>query len=88
MEVPINPTSPSTPSTDDVNGDEGTDSSIARGYQWVSRILTVSLEMAVPGALGAWADTVWHTSPLGVILGVALGMTMGMMHLLHMVRTS
>ena len=54
--------------------------------QWVSQITTVSLEMALPALLGNWLDSRWQTEPWLVVVGGALGFTLGMRHLLQMVK--
>lgn len=55
---------------------------------WVSRILTVSLEMVLPGLLGVWADRSFGTTPLWTLVGFALGLPLGFWHLLVITRTS
>lgn len=52
--------------------------------EWVTRITTVGLEMALPAALGYWLDERWGTEPWLIILGGALGFTVGLRHLLQM----
>jgi F0F1-type ATP synthase assembly protein I len=58
----------------------------AIAYHWASRILTVSMEMVIPGLLGygidRWLDLRAAFMPLGFIIGLVLGMW----HLLQMVR--
>ena len=57
---------------------------MADAMQWVSRVTTVSLEMALPPGLGYWADESWGTGPWLVILGAVFGFMLGMWHLLQM----
>lgn len=52
--------------------------------EWVSRLITVALEMVLPGVLGNWLDKRWGTSFLALV-GFALGMVTGVWHLLLMV---
>ena len=59
---------------------------IAAAMGWVSRIITVALEMVLPGLAGQWLDRRWGTSFIGLI-GFALGLTLGIWHLLQMTRS-
>ncbi len=60
-------------------------SPIALGYIWASRILTVCLEMVVPGVLGLWVDSRLATSPAFTLVGFGGGLILGVWHLLKMV---
>jgi hypothetical protein len=53
---------------------------------WISRILTVSLEMVIPGLLGAWADRHFGTSPVWTLVGFGVGLPLGFWHLLAMTK--
>ena len=55
----------------------------AEAMTWVSRIMTVGLEMTVPGVLGHWLDQRWGTSFLA-LTGFAFGLAVGLWHLLRM----
>ena len=60
----------------------------AVAYEWASRIMTVSLEMVVPGLLGYWLlDQNLGTGGLFTMLGFGLGMTLGVWHLIKMTST-
>jgi ATP synthase protein I len=59
---------------------------MAVAAEWVSRITTVGLEMAVPAGLGYWLDSRWGTEPWLVTCGAALGFFIGFRHLLQMVK--
>ena len=61
-------------------------SSVAVGWEWASRVLTVGLEFALPPLLGARFDHSWATSPWGVLIGAVLGFAVGMWHLLQIAR--
>ncbi len=61
-------------------------SSLVEAHQWVSRLTTVSLEMALPAFLGHWLDKKWNTSPWLTAVGAILGFACGMSHLLHMAK--
>ena len=57
----------------------------AKAYQWAMRIMTVSLEMVVPGVLGyVLLDRNLGTKGLFTLLGFGLGMTMGIFHLVKL----
>ncbi len=56
--------------------------------QWVSQITAIGLEMSLPAGCGYWLDVRWGTLPLMVVLGAGFGFTIGMLHLLRMVRVS
>jgi F0F1-type ATP synthase assembly protein I len=62
-------------------------STLAQAVAWSSRITTVALEMALPGALGYWIDQKLGTRFLFLILGMGAGMTAGLIHLLRMVAS-
>jgi F0F1-type ATP synthase assembly protein I len=53
--------------------------------QWVSRITTVSLEMALPAGLGYLADQRWGTEPWLTSVGALFGFIVGFWHLLQLV---
>ncbi|MFV2065704.1 MAG: AtpZ/AtpI family protein [Pirellulales bacterium] len=52
--------------------------------QWVSRVMTVSLEMVVPGLIGLWLDGRIGSTPLFTLAGFGLGITTAIWHLLQM----
>jgi hypothetical protein len=56
---------------------------MAAAMDWVSRIITVALEMVVPGLAGGWLDKRWGTSFLALV-GFAIGVSMGIWHLIVM----
>lgn len=60
-------------------------SQIAIAYQWASRIVTVALEMVLPGLLGYWLDQRFGLKPILTVVGFLLGLVVGMWHLLQMV---
>ncbi len=61
-------------------------SSLAEAHLWVSRLTTVSLEMALPAFLGHWLDTKWNTAPVLTAIGALLGFICGLTHLLQMAK--
>ena len=62
--------------------------SIAKAYHWASRIVTVCLEMVVPGLVGLWVDRQLGTVVLFGVTGFAVGMTIGIWHLLRLTGSS
>lgn len=53
---------------------------------WASRVLTVSLEMVLPGLAGWWLDGWLGWPPVLTIFGFIGGLVLGMWHLLAMTR--
>lgn len=56
--------------------------------EWVSRITTVALEMALPPALGYWADQSLGTGVVLVVTGGIVGLTVGTWHLIRIANAS
>jgi len=65
--------------------DQNKRSPAAIGYEWVSRVTTVCLEMVLPGIGGQWLDERWGTNFLA-LLGLVIGVTVGITHLLAMTK--
>jgi len=63
-------------------------SPMAQASEWASRIMTVSLEMVLPGLAGYWLDQKLHTVALFMLIGFALGCTAAVVHLIHLTRQS
>ena len=61
---------------------------MAVAMEWVSRVTTISLSMALPGVGGIWVDSKLGTLPVFVILGVVLGFALGMYQLLQLAKES
>jgi len=55
---------------------------MAAAMRWVSTATTVSLEMAVPPAVGVFLDKRFDTTPWLTVIGAVLGLGAGMTHLL------
>lgn len=55
-------------------------------YLWASRVLTVSLEMVLPGIAGWWLDDWLGWPPVLTIFGFIGGLVLGIWHLLVMTR--
>jgi hypothetical protein len=60
---------------------------ISNGIQWVSKIMTVALEMVVPAVIGMWLDQKLGTQFLG-LLGIILGVPLGIWHLVRMTKVT
>jgi len=58
----------------------------ARAAQWSTRIMTVSLEMVLPGLAGYWLDGKLGTKVLFMLIGFALGGFAAIKHLIAMTR--
>jgi hypothetical protein len=58
---------------------------IALAMEWVAKITTVGIEMALPAIGGGWLDRRFGTSHWALV-GVVLGVTVGFWHLLQMTR--
>ena len=58
---------------------------IAAAMEWVAKITTVGLEMALPAIGGGWLDRRLGTS-YWALIGVALGVTVGIWHLIQMTQ--
>ena len=56
--------------------------------QWVSRMTTVLLEMAIPAAVGLWVDRLLGTRFVFALMGFGIGMVLGVWHLLQMASQS
>jgi hypothetical protein len=58
-------------------------SSLSIGWEWSSRITSISLEFVLPIVAGWWLDRSLGTTPGAIILGAILGFAIGMTHLLR-----
>jgi hypothetical protein len=61
---------------------------MAIAYTWAWRVITVSLEMVVPGLMGYWIDSRLGAKAVFVIAGFLAGMAMGVWHLIRIARDS
>jgi hypothetical protein len=62
-------------------------SPLAIAHHWAARIITVALEMVIPGLLGYWLDQWLGLKGIFILLGCAAGLFLGMRHLLKMTRS-
>ena len=60
---------------------------IAKGLQWSYRIMTVSLEMVLPGLAGVWLDQQLGTLVVFTLIGFITGCVAAVWHLTRMTRT-
>lgn len=61
---------------------------MAKATEWVSRIITISLGMVLPGLAGYWLDTKLGTLPLFLLVGFALGGMLAFGQLRAIARTT
>ncbi len=52
--------------------------------QWASRVMTVSIEMVLPGLIGYWIDQKLNTVALFMLIGFTIGITAAVWHLIKM----
>jgi F0F1-type ATP synthase assembly protein I len=60
---------------------------MARASEWATRIMTISMEMVLPGLAGYWIDQKLHTVALFMLIGFALGCTAAVVQLMRLVRS-
>ncbi|MGI9428434.1 MAG: AtpZ/AtpI family protein [Bythopirellula sp.] len=58
----------------------------AKAAAWVSRIITISIEMVVPGLLGYWLDGKLGTKFVFMLAGFVFGVTFAIKHLLKLTQ--
>ena len=63
-------------------------SSVARGYVLASRVTSIGMQMALPPALGWWADNQFHTTPCLLFGGAILGFSVSILELLRFAKDS
>jgi hypothetical protein len=68
-----------------VSDERGKPDPIALAMEWVAKITTVGLEMALPAIGGHYLDRRLGTS-YWQLVGIVLGVVVGMWHLLQMTR--
>ncbi len=59
----------------------------AVAYQWASQVISIALEMVVPGLVGYWLDQRLGTVAVLTVLGFAFGFTLGMVQLVQLGRS-
>lgn len=61
-------------------------SPVAKAAAWAARILTVALEMVLPGLFGSWVDQKLGTVALFMLIGLGLGFFVAAVHLMQMLK--
>lgn len=62
--------------------------SVTRGYVIATRVTSVAMQMAIPPAIGWWADKKFNTEPWLVCLGAVLGFAVSMLELIRLAKES
>ena len=70
-----------------MNSPRDTRSAQAQAYHWASRVISIALEMVIPGLLGYWLDSRVGTAGFFTVCGFVLGMFLGMWHLLKIAKS-
>jgi uncharacterized protein YqgC (DUF456 family) len=70
-----------------VNKDRPNTDPMAQAVDWVSKITTVALEMALPAIGGGYLDKRFGTK-YWALAGLVLGFVVGMWHLLQMTKVT
>ncbi len=65
---------------------EDSRSALAIAMEWSTAIMTISLEMVLPGLAGSWLDERWNTRPWLTVFGMAAGGALGMWQLIRLTR--
>lgn len=63
-------------------------SASARGYVLANRATAIGMQMALPPALGWWADSKFNTSPWLLCLGAVLGFVASLLQLIQLASDS
>ena len=72
----------------DSDDDRDGRNSVARGYVVASRVMSIGMQMAVPPAIGWWADGKFNTAPWLLCLGAVIGFAVSMTELVQLARES
>jgi len=67
-----------------VNHDSDDRESHAIAYHWASRVMTICLEMVLPGVLGLFADKQFGTRFVFTLIGFSVGLVLGVVHLIRL----
>ena len=72
------------------NSDDDRDgrSAVARGYVIATRVTSIGIQMAIPPAVGWWADSKFNTAPWLLCLGAVFGFTVSMFELVRLAKDS
>ena len=61
---------------------------LAQAAAWASRVMTVALEMVLPGLIGIWIDRKLGTKAVFTLAGFGLGLSVALWHLLQLTKKS
>ena len=61
---------------------------LAQAAAWASRVMTVALEMVLPGVAGIWIDRKLGWIAICTVVGFGLGFSVALWHLLRLTRQS
>ncbi len=61
---------------------------LAQAAAWASRVMTVALEMVLPGLIGIWIDRKIGTKAVFTLAGFGLGFSVALWHLLQLTKNS
>ncbi len=70
------------------DGDRDGRNSVARGYVVSTRVTSIGMQMAIPPAIGWWADSKFKTEPWLLCLGAVIGFTVSMYELVRLAKDS
>jgi F0F1-type ATP synthase assembly protein I len=61
---------------------------VTRGYVLATRVTSIGMQMALPPAIGWWADKKFNTEPWLLCLGAILGLTISLIELVRLAKES
>ena len=61
---------------------------LAQAAAWASRVMTVALEMVLPGLIGIWIDRKLGLKAACTLVGFGLGFSVALLHLLQLTKQS
>lgn len=67
--------------------DEDTRATWVKGYAISSQVITIALELILPGLLGFFADRWLGIFPVLTVTGLFFGLTTGTVHFIHFAKT-
>jgi len=59
---------------------------LAQAAAWASRVMTVALEMVLPGVLGIWIDRQLGYKAAFTLVGFGIGFSVALWHLLQLTK--
>jgi len=61
---------------------------LAQATAWASRVMTVALEMVLPGLIGIWIDRKIGLRAACTLAGFGLGFSVALLHLVRLTKQS